>query len=128
MFQKWNGAVTAVFFLGLSLLGSSAQAARLKCSGTEPFWNVQVEDKSIRVELSGEKAVRYFGVQVREAAGVSPGYSFKVEGSRDKGARRVSLVVIRDSAESCSDGMSEEKLPYQVQVEVGGVLLSGCCS
>jgi uncharacterized membrane protein len=102
-------------------------APALKCGGTEPFWSIEVKEKHITVDISGELKQNYFGLSVQEAAGMSAGTAFKIKGSRDRGAKRVELSVIRDSAGACSDGMSEESYPYQVLAEVEGILLSGCC-
>lgn len=107
---------------------ADASAYRLQCSGTEPFWGIRVEEKYVAVNLGGEKNVRYFGVRTRESAGMAAGYSFKIEASRGKGTQRVSLAIFRDSADQCSDGMSDRNDPYHVQADVDGVILSGCCS
>jgi uncharacterized membrane protein len=115
-------------FVALPLLATEANAYRLQCSGTEPFWGIQVEEKSIAVNLGVDKSVRYFGLKTRESAGMSAGYSFKIEASRGRGAQRVSLAILRDSADQCSDGMSDRAYPYHIQADVDGMLLTGCCS
>ncbi len=125
--MKTTFFVLPVLF-SLFLTAADARAYRLQCSGTEPFWGIEVEEKHVAVNLDGEKSVRYFGIRTREAAGMSAGYSFKIEASRGKGAQRVSLAILRDSADQCSDGMSERNYPYHVQADVNGMLLSGCCS
>ena len=123
-----NQFSSLLVLLSLPLAASEASAYRLQCSGTEPFWGIQVEDQHVTVQLEGEKNVRYFGVRTRESAGMAAGYSFKIEASRGRGAKRVSLAVLRDSRDQCSDGMSEREYPYHVQADVDGMLLSGCCS
>ncbi len=123
-----NQSFALLLLVSLPWVASEANAYRLQCSGTEPFWGIQVEDQHVTVQLEGEKNVRYFGVRTRESAGMAAGYSFKIEASRGRGAKRVSLAVLRDSRDQCSDGMSEREYPYHVQADVDGMLLSGCCS
>ena len=123
-----NKTFALLALASLSFSAAEANAYRLQCSGTEPFWGIRVEDKHIAVSLDGEKNTHFFGVRTREAAGMAAGYSFKIEASRGRGAQKVSLSILRDSADQCSDGMSDRQYPYHVQADVNGMILSGCCS
>ncbi len=123
-----NKTFALLVLASLSFSAAEANAYRLQCSGTEPFWGIQVEDQHIAMSLDGEKSINYFGVRTREAAGMAAGYSFKIEASRGRGAQKVSLSILRDSADQCSDGMSDRQYPYHVQADVNGMILSGCCS
>jgi uncharacterized membrane protein len=114
-------------FVNTSFLAYGAQAARqrlpvrLQCSGTEPFWAIDVgyhrafadllfSDSKEELSLADPETSRGFS---------SPWY---LRGTGDEDAN---FLLI--DAEKCSDGMSDTEYSYSLEAHVGGVLLKGCC-
>lgn len=84
--------------------------------GTEPFWNVRIEDGQLTYSspelLDGEtiEIERFAG-----RGGVS--YSGQFQGAQ---------IDITVSPGDCSDGMSEHEYPYTATVSLGEEQLQGC--
>lgn len=113
-------------FLAPRADGDIGNAARLVCSGTEPFWDIDV--------LTGRTA------QVRTPENFEPGESFRVgllqraynplekwvlQGT--DGARSLSMVVARTY---CDNGMSDNEYGFDATLIVTGpegYVFSGCC-
>jgi hypothetical protein len=93
---------------------------RLHCSGTEPFWGLELSYSRADVRLA-------FGEE-EFSAGFSPPISPVNRGNiwlRRRFDFETEFLVIE--AQSCSDGMSERSYPYSVLVRLEENLLSGCC-
>ncbi len=103
------------------------EARPLFCSGTEPFWSVQIgRDQSLRFDLMGESQRTLAQESRLDPAGRSDKYA-AVWGSSDS---RIVGVMTRTS---CSDGMSDREFAIAVDFllfgAVGsGSMVSGCCT
>lgn len=93
---------------------------RLHCSGTEPFWGL---------ELSYSRAdIRFAFSDEAFSAGFSPPAS---PANRTNIWLRTRFDLESEflllEAESCSDGMSDRIYPYSLFAKLGENLLGGCC-
>lgn len=97
------------------------------CSGTEPFWNLNIsKDKLSLVDHSGglvSMTVENKGA--KSAAGHLSEYIALYQGRSLEDSNRFMNVIIK--RENCSDGMSDTDFPYSVHILSGSLLLSGCC-
>ncbi len=97
-------------------------ANKLVCSGTEPFWSVEITDTNLIVNMSD-----------------GPQYSVPVT-FRQTSANNKTIAVIGGAAgtnntqtfmqkvSSCSDGMSDISYPYSVTAVLNNSkVVSGCC-
>lgn len=99
--------------------------AGLDCTGTEPFWRLEIGPEGQRFEAAGETPLRYGG-----------GARLPAEGRRDRWALRAwaagrgLTAVVAERA--CSDGMSGRAYGLGVDLILsdrdGARYLSGCCS
>jgi uncharacterized membrane protein len=117
-----NFALSALIFL------ISAPAwANISCTGTEPFWSLQIQPNGISyTDPLNLDRVEYVPVEARGAMGTSPDY-VRVYQTRtaDRAARPMTVVMTKN--DQCSDGMSEEAYSYQVTVVLEDAVLTGCC-
>ncbi|MCU0518318.1 MAG: hypothetical protein MUC60_15920 [Oscillatoria sp. Prado101] len=121
-------------FCALALSASASAASpntyKLKCVGTEPFWNVEVEGNMVQFstsESSVNNTKKYWDAQLTEARGTMKGsaVAFQVRASRNSGAEKIVLSVISNG---CSDYMSDNKYSHHVLVSLeNGTLYRGCC-
>ncbi|OQX15062.1 MAG: hypothetical protein BWK73_07730 [Thiothrix lacustris] len=94
----------------------------LVCSGTEPFWSIEVTDANLNVNMMD-----------------GPRYSVPVT-FRQTSANNATIAVIAGVAgtnntqafmqkvDSCSDGMSDANYPYSITAVLNNQrVLSGCC-
>ena len=93
---------------------------RLHCSGTEPFWGL---------ELSYSRAdIRFAFSEEDFSTGFSPPTSPANRTNiwlRSRFDFETEFLLLE--AETCSDGMSEQSYSYSVLVRLEENLLSGCC-
>jgi uncharacterized membrane protein len=126
-------SVFCAFALSASASAASPNTYKLKCVGTEPFWNVEVEGNMVQLstpEFSGKNAKKYWGAQVTTASGAmeGSGSAFQVRASRNSGAEKIVLSVIAAANNSCRDYMSDNKYSHHVLVSLeNGTLYRGCC-
>lgn len=119
--------ILSAILLSSSFAGAAAPNTRkLNCKGTEPGWSIQVAGSDVNYS-DFESKTSFFGAELSEAVGVAPGYAFQVNASREKGAKRISISVIKAGVGGCSDGMSESAYLYSVLANVNGTVLTGCC-
>jgi uncharacterized membrane protein len=93
---------------------------RLHCSGTEPFWGL---------ELSYSRADVHFAFSEED---FSTGFSLPISPAnrtniwlRTRFDFESDFLVLE--AQTCSDGMSERSYPYSILVKLEENLLGGCC-
>ena len=88
----------------------------MACSGTEPFWSLAINSASKATYTDPETEARIYVVRDFERIDKDAAMSLVAGGS-------VSIT-----AETCSDGMSDNVYPYAVNVLLpGGRKLKGCC-
>jgi Predicted membrane protein len=101
---------------------AKAASSTLMCSGTEPFWNINVTDTRLSVNMID-----------------GPQYSVPVT-FRQTSANNATIAVIAGVAgtnntqafmqkvSSCSDGMSDTNYPYAITAVLNNQrVVSGCC-
>ncbi len=88
----------------------------LRFTGTEPFWNGQVQ--GTRLTYSTPENIDGQTITVERFAGRN-GVSF----SGELNGSRFDMAV---SAAECSDGMSDRTYPFNVTLQVEGEMRSGC--
>ncbi len=96
----------------------------LRCSGTEPFWSLSVDDGALLFDLLDDQ--RSFAVSgpVRSANSTLI-WSFPIEnGETGSGA-----LFVKETGD-CSDGMSEQLYHFEVMLNLPGAggVFSGCCN
>lgn len=95
---------------------------RLECSGTEPFWGLDVGYRRAEADLVyAEKQARLALSEPERARGLTNPWLMKLTSRAGDG-----FLLI--TAEQCSDGMSDETYPFSLAFEIGGTLLKGCCA
>lgn len=99
--------------------------ASLSCSGTEPFWSLDLSPSSIRLD-GVDLPARDFGAGLRESASNRRDrWSFR---AWDEGTSLTGVVISTD----CSDGMSDRSyglsLDLILSTETGFDHYAGCCS
>jgi uncharacterized membrane protein len=104
---------------------ADATTAR-QCLGTEPFWSLTLDGKTIKFENFGtESSLSIKQPTPRSANGRTSEYLAMYQGRTLETPSRFLNVIIRN--QSCSDGMSDETYPYSVLVLSGNDLFDGCC-
>ena len=120
---------TAVAALALS---AAPARADFVCTGTEPFWRLEIRDDSVVLQdgnkVSGQSKLTLKNVKPRQAAGTSPQSVMVFEaGGSEKSARPVTIVVQKREESKCSNGLSDPIYPYDVIVVTQRVVFVGCC-
>ncbi|WP_165759857.1 SH3 domain-containing protein [Falsiruegeria litorea] len=95
-------------------------ARKLSCSGTEPFWTLEVEQGAqARFDGLGLQAMSMTADVMQQARGRIDRFSLTV------GLSGVAMVRVQQ----CSDGMSDRAYGLDVDyLHQDGALYSGCCS
>ena len=127
--MKWS-----VLALGaLCLAAATAEAQSLTCTGTEPFWQLTINDSTILLQdgnkLTGQSKLTLKSVKPRTAAGAPPSAVQIYEATTSERNARPMLIVVQKREESrCSNSMSNPVYPYDVIVVTPGVVFMGCCA
>lgn len=97
--------------------GERLSVAPLRGVGTEPFWAVQIEGR----------CVTYSHPDDQQGTRVWTRYAASAMGGTWSGALGGRPFILRTRAQSgCSDGMSDRRYPFAVELTVGGEQRSGC--
>ena len=97
--------------------------ALLNCSGTEPFWAINLAPGRANADLNFLN--RRFALRITRAASAMNRTDIWIVKSRDA-RTEISLIVHK---ESCSDGMSDRNYPYSAVALVPGAdIVAGCCA
>jgi uncharacterized membrane protein len=100
----------------------SAQAKVFSCTGTEPFWNAQIDmaKNTVRLASPGVKNSTV-KAKVTQAAGTSENFAFVAQ------SKFVNISVVTDK--SCNDGMSDNQYTHAAIISgYGSTPMYGCCS
>lgn len=91
------------------------------CLGTEPFWGLLISEKETGLFLKdiGRERGRRFAWATPKVQGDSWTYTTSDPATREK----VSVIVRKTP---CSDGMSDRRYNYAVELRVGEQVLKGC--
>ncbi len=101
---------------------SDKQTVKLECGGIKPFWNIDITEDDIRVNIKNE----HYNLPVSSRRKLSlVDKSFVIRGiSRGDTAK---LYLRKDNV--CKDGITNIKYPYTVNAIINGdQSYSGCCS
>jgi uncharacterized membrane protein len=137
--------ILSLVLLSLILQSSAHGIEKLKCGGTEPFWDAQLADNQVTFDLSGgERRIIYPAPVYRAAAGVPLDFVMSVRAKRGKSTltafvvneTRMTLLdkngktPAEDTAYGayCSDNMSDRGYPYSIHLIIDGNVYTGCCS
>jgi hypothetical protein len=119
---------------------------RLKCGGTEPFWDAQLSDGQVVFDPSGggERRIIYRAPLYRAAAGAPLDFVMSVRAKRGNSTligfvvneNRMIVADKNGKAPSdadaysayCSDGMSDRGYSFSIHLIVDGNAYTGCCS
>jgi uncharacterized membrane protein len=109
-----------------------AGAADFTCTGTEPFWKLEIRDKGVVLQdgnkVSGQSKLSLKSVKPRAAEGVPPDTVMVFEaGGNERNAKPMTIVVQKREETKCSNGMSDPIFPYDVIVVTQRVVFIGCC-
>ena len=123
-----------IFLMGGALCLSPlvAAAADFTCTGTEPFWKLEIRDKGVVLQdgnkVSGRSKLSLKNVTPRSAEGVPPDTVMVFEaGGSGRNAKPITIVVQKRDETKCSNGMSDPIFPYDVIVVTQRVVFIGCC-
>ena len=117
----------------LCLSAAAAPAATLTCTGTEPFWQLTINDSTILLQdgnkVTGQSKLTLKSVKPRPAAGAPPSAVQVYEAaSSERNAKPVTIVMQKREETKCSNGMSDPIYPYDVIVVTPNVVFMGCCA
>jgi len=124
----------SVLMLGLVCLSTAtAHADKLTCTGTEPFWQLTIDDNNILLQdgnkVTGQSKMTLKSVKPRPAAGAPPG-AVQVYEATTSGRNGAAMTIVLQKREEskCSNGMSDPIYPYDVIVVTPRVVFMGCCA
>ena len=94
----------------------------MKCTGTEPFWNLEITDKQLKVKMmDGPRYV--VPVSFRQTSANNRTIAV-IAGANGTNSAQTFL----QKTDNCSDGMSDTNYPYAITGVVNGrQVISGCC-
>lgn len=116
---------TSLRYLDPVVDGFLPEHPRFSCSGTEPFWNLDVVQGQKATLSMPDWTERLFGAGMVRAASGRP-YPFAMSGAA--GTETLTVVMW---PRMCSDGMSDRSYGLETTVVLTGnapLILSGCCS
>ena len=97
----------------------------LTCSGTEPFWSLQIKGDQARYSESSDASLdRAFKASPWVAArGLMTPFVVSLQEASEKG-----FAVVASADGLCSDGMSDTRYPfYGTLIRADGDVVGGCC-
>lgn len=100
---------------------NATKAVEFTVNGTEPFWNVTVNQRGIVYSSPEVKRQAYPYVAPMTASG-RPADLLRVYRLRGKPEG----MLIIEKVDSCSDGMSDRNYPYSAVLILGNRVLNGC--
>jgi len=97
----------------------------LSCSGTEPFWGLQIKDRIGELDsISDDHSTILFRTS-RQPGGIPIIWSLR---GHTKSSQS-SVIAILEETNQCSDGMSNLLYRYSIRLDVAdGPFFAGCCN
>lgn len=121
-----------VAFLALSI--SNLKAETLNCGGTEPFWNLTINQSQETIsfdDFSGDEGETEVFKKLKTQTGPNDNSVrfFKAKkGFRGSKVATAFVSLTNGSVRSyCSDGMSDFNYQYEIFANIDGQILQGCC-
>ncbi len=99
---------------------------QLQCFGTEPFWSFSLGKKGFVFETPDTQKVTFNSAKPRYAHGV-PQKTLFVYTTKTPDGKKTATLVVKKNKGGCSDGMSDNKYPYDAVLIFSDKILSGCC-
>jgi uncharacterized membrane protein len=94
----------------------------LECGGTEPFWNIDLSQDEMRVNIRNEKRTLPLIEKTRQSQSILNIASVKAR----QGSNEVELFLIK--SKDCKDGITEINYPYSVKAIINEQhTFNGCC-
>ena len=125
--QKATGWVNSRF-LAPAVGAEPTTGFALRCTGTEPFWSLEMEEEHAVFETPEGERSSWKASGWRLAAGQRPGHRFAIQLGNEN-AQAMGWVAVWRPQQFCTDGMSNLEFPYEVMVTTPtGRDLAGCCA
>lgn len=117
----------ALALLAICVSSSAGLAHDFKCFGTEPFWDLTINDRQIRYSTPGSSS-ELTPTQPTSARGMAEDYVLVYRTRTATGSKEPVTIVLQKSVSSeCSDGMSDFSYPYYGVLVSDREVLAGCC-
>ncbi len=98
---------------------------RLVCSGTEPFWGLEIDGKNGALDSLAEGRADIAFETVRNAQGVPVLWSFR---GKDVRTGKAAISILEETGQ-CSDSMSDLTYRYSIRLDIeDGPFFAGCCN
>lgn len=96
-----------------------------RCFGTEPFWSAEVSAGSVHMKMMSEDLYKFDYSGIINAGGVTEDFIkiFRLENDSVKSAY---LIIKKNEACKCSDGMSDNKYEYEAYLVIDNSAYYGC--
>ena len=95
----------------------------LLCTGTEPFWSLELEDGEATYSAMGGETLSLSAGPWLMAGGMTGRFAVELEHDGEIG-----YVGIWREKDFCSDGMSDIRYPFgTILIRPGGEVFAGCC-
>ena len=105
------------------IAGPALAANNYKCTGTEPFWGVDVSGDSVKISAPGETDINLKISERLYPQGMPSSYGEAIIAQDPKNSMH---MTIRNDGK-CSDGMSDKLYSHEAWVTLNSKLLVGCC-
>ncbi|MGV6809279.1 MAG: SH3 domain-containing protein [bacterium] len=94
----------------------------LECGGTEPFWNIDLSQEEMRVNIRNEQRTLPLVEKTRQSQSSFNIASVKARQGKDE----VELFLVK--SKNCKDGITEINYPYSVKAVINDKhTFEGCC-
>lgn len=113
--------ITGIDTMSAKTMFNTCLAYDFWCIGTEPFWGLLISEKEAGLFLKNMGDDR--GRRFAWAAPKIKGDSWTYTTTDPKTGEKVNVVIRKTP---CSDGMSDRRYNYAVEVRIGGQVLRGC--
>lgn len=113
----------------IAAVPATCLAQPFKCGGTEPFWSLDIRERSISYKSpSFESHFDLEATMPDSARGMAADYVLVYRTHIVGAVSEPVTIVLQKAAESrCSDGMSDASYPFYVVLITRRNVLSGCC-
>jgi uncharacterized membrane protein len=109
-----------------------AQPADITCTGTEPFWKLEIWKEELYFQdgnkLSGHSELELKEVKLRSVLGAERD-AVRIYETKTSGKRGIPVTVILQKREEtkCSTSLSDPSFPYDAIVITPRAVFTGCC-
>jgi len=121
--------VFAAFLISASaLLPSKGMEEAYSCSGTEPFWSMQIENSAATLTDHADMSLQYSPLTVMQSTNDG-----RVKTLRYNSNDTPDVVMTLEQTDNCSDGMSDKNYAYRLIYsgpfyDQKNAALAGCCT